>query len=51
MEGGKIVEFDHPCRLLENPDGYFTKMVLKMGHETLTNYKKITYETYISKQT
>ena len=31
MNSGKMVEFDHPHYLLQNPDGYFTKMVEETG--------------------
>lgn len=31
ISSGEIVEFDHPHVLLQNIDGYFTKMVRETG--------------------
>lgn len=34
MNGGTVVEFDHPFRLLKNTNGYFYKMVKQTDHST-----------------
>lgn len=34
MDGGTVVEFDHPFRLLKNPNGYFYKMVKQSDYNT-----------------
>lgn len=31
MDAGQAVEFDHPHNLLQNPDGYLTRMVRETG--------------------
>lgn len=34
MDFGKIIEFDHPYRLLKNTNGFFYKMVEQTGKDT-----------------
>lgn len=34
MDFGKIIEFDHPYRLLKNNNGFFYKMVEQTGKDT-----------------
>lgn len=34
MDGGTVVEFDHPFRLLKNTYGYFYKMVKQTDQNT-----------------
>lgn len=34
MDGGKMVEFDHPYNLLKNKNGYLYKMVQQTGQAT-----------------
>lgn len=44
LSEGNIVEFDHPYRLLQEPEGYFYNQVLQNGQEVmeeLTNIAKI----------
>lgn len=33
MDSGTMVEFDHPYILLKNKNGYFNKMLEKLGRE------------------
>ncbi|KRT80298.1 ABC transporter ATP-binding protein, partial [Oryctes borbonicus] len=40
MDAGRIVECDHPHILLQNPDGYFTKLVMQTG-ETFESLRRI----------
>lgn len=49
MEAGEAVEFDHPYILLQNPDGYFSKMVQQIGKSMESNFKDIAFEDYKSK--
>lgn len=34
MDGGQMIEFDHPFNLLKNKDGIFSKMVEQTGQDT-----------------
>lgn len=45
MDGGQAMEFDHPHKLLQNSDGYFSKMVKETGNleEKLRNVAKTDY--------
>ncbi|CAH0557997.1 unnamed protein product [Brassicogethes aeneus] len=49
MESGTMVEFDHPHLLLQNPDGYFHKMVLETGPSMTLQLKDVAQEAYESK--
>ncbi|GLV41553.1 uncharacterized protein CBL_06782 [Carabus blaptoides fortunei] len=46
MDGGQVVEFGHPHILLQEPDGYFTKMLQQMGKHMEQNLKQIAQEAY-----
>ncbi|XP_014214762.1 probable multidrug resistance-associated protein lethal(2)03659 [Copidosoma floridanum] len=51
MDGGKIVEFDHPYNLLQNKDGVFYNMVKQTGPamaENLCEIAESNYESHIS---
>lgn len=39
-------EFDHPHLLLQNPDGYFTKMVQQTGHSSAEQLIRIAEYAY-----
>jgi hypothetical protein len=41
MDAGRVVEFDAPLKLLENPDGHFTSLLNETGKESFEKLKKI----------
>ncbi|CAH0557993.1 unnamed protein product [Brassicogethes aeneus] len=49
MESGTMVEFDHPHLLLQNPEGYFHKMVLETGPSMTLQLKDVAQEAYENK--
>lgn len=49
MDGGSMVEFDHPHQLLKNENGYLTKLV-KETSSTLADLAKESFENKSSKQ-
>ncbi|CAH0557999.1 unnamed protein product [Brassicogethes aeneus] len=49
MESGTMVEFDHPHLLLQNPEGYFHKMVLETGPSMTSQLKDVAQEAYESR--
>ncbi|CAG9858692.1 unnamed protein product [Phyllotreta striolata] len=49
MSFGSMVEFDHPYKLLEIPDGYFVKMVEETGPVMTMQLKDIAKEAYLKK--
>lgn len=44
MDGGTMVEFDHPYVLLKNPTGYFTKMVHQTGPAMSETFRQMARE-------
>ncbi|KAL3283449.1 hypothetical protein HHI36_006594 [Cryptolaemus montrouzieri] len=50
MDSGCKVEFDHPHILLQNPEGYFTKMLLETGPTMTQTLKTIAFEAFQSKK-
>ncbi|XP_026807194.1 probable multidrug resistance-associated protein lethal(2)03659 isoform X3 [Rhopalosiphum maidis] len=46
LDGGTVVEFDHPYRLLKNTNGFFYKMVKQTDHATARLLHKRTAENY-----
>jgi ATP-binding cassette, subfamily C (CFTR/MRP), member 4 len=44
LNGGTVVEFDHPYRLLKNTNGFFYKMVKQTDHATARLLHKRTAE-------
>lgn len=49
MDAGQAVEFAHPHELMQNPDGYFTKMVKQTGVAMETLLRKIAQEDFETK--
>ncbi|KAL7292206.1 hypothetical protein TKK_0014159 [Trichogramma kaykai] len=46
MDQGRLVEFDHPHKLLQNQDGYFTSLVKECGrgmYEQLCDVARVAY--------
>ncbi|GJQ86164.1 hypothetical protein Trydic_g13443 [Trypoxylus dichotomus] len=46
MDAGQVVECDHPHILLQNPNGYFTKLVKETGDAMFTSLKRIAQDAY-----
>lgn len=46
MNFGSMVEFDHPHKLLQIPEGYFYSMVQETGPSMSMKLKEIAMETY-----
>ncbi|XP_046595715.1 ATP-binding cassette sub-family C member 4 isoform X3 [Neodiprion lecontei] len=46
MDGGRIVEFDHPHLLLKNRDGYFSQMVQQTGKTMAEELAKISESAF-----
>ncbi|CAH0722564.1 unnamed protein product, partial [Brenthis ino] len=47
MDSGRLVEFDHPYRLLNNPEGYFTKMVKETSEKMSSQLYQIAKKTFL----
>ncbi|XP_034938713.1 multidrug resistance-associated protein 4-like [Chelonus insularis] len=46
LENGRVLEFDHPHILLQNPAGVFTKMLNETGSSMINKLKKISENSY-----
>ncbi|XP_055309579.1 probable multidrug resistance-associated protein lethal(2)03659 isoform X2 [Sitodiplosis mosellana] len=46
VDGGVAVEFDHAHRLLENPDGFLTKLVDETGFTTSRHLKQMAKQNF-----
>lgn len=46
MDAGQAVEFDHPHNLLQNPDGYLTKMVRETGLHMEAHLRSVAEEDF-----
>lgn len=46
MDAGQAVEFGPPHELLQNPDGYFTKMLKETGKNMESKLRKVAEEYY-----
>ena len=46
MNAGRMVEFNHPHVLLQEEDGYFSKMVAETGPAMALQLKQIAEEFY-----
>lgn len=51
MDGGKIVEFDYPYLLLQNPYSHLSSMVRETGITMSANLRKIAESSFNAKQT
>lgn len=47
MDSGKVAEFDHPYLLLQDEDGYFSKMVAETGPAMTQQLKLISQECFL----
>lgn len=48
MDSGRLVEFDHPYNLLNNPVGYFAKMVAETSDKMSAQLHQIAKNTYLN---
>lgn len=46
MDGGSVLEFNHPHTLLSNPEGQFTKMVEQTGPSMTQQLRTVAEEAY-----
>lgn len=46
MDSGRLVEFDYPHKLLNNPEGYFSKMVKETSDKMAAQLHEIAEVTY-----
>ncbi len=44
MDAGRVVEFDSPLNLLENPEGSFTSLLKETGKDSFDKLKKIAHD-------
>ncbi|KAI8360647.1 P-loop containing nucleoside triphosphate hydrolase protein [Mortierella sp. GBAus27b] len=44
MEDGRVVEFEHPAKLIENEDGYFHNLVSQSGNDSVARLKTMLRE-------
>ncbi|XP_050504204.1 ATP-binding cassette subfamily C member 4 [Diabrotica virgifera virgifera] len=50
MDAGQAMEFDHPYQLLQNPEGYFSKMVQETGPAMAELLSNVAKNDYIKKK-
>jgi len=46
LDSGRLVEFDVPHRLLQNPNSYFSQLVEHTGPETSAQLRGMAEEAY-----
>jgi len=46
LDSGRLVEFDVPHRLLQNPNSYFSQLVEHTGPETSAQLRRMAEEAY-----
>lgn len=46
MDSGQMMELDHAHRLLQNSDGFLTKLVAETGYENAKHFKETTQINY-----
>lgn len=49
LDSGCKVEFDHPHLLLQDSEGYFTKMLNETGPSMTQTLRSLAYEAYKTK--
>lgn len=49
LDAGKLIEFDEPFKLLQNPASQFRKLVKQTGLEMASQLKRVAQETYNQK--
>lgn len=49
MDQGKMVEFDHPYILLQNKDGFLSKMIAETGKQNAVQLFTVAKENYLDK--
>lgn len=49
MDAGQAVEFGHPHELLQDPNGFFRKLVDQTGTSTANALKSTAKENYLKK--
>ena len=47
LDGGRLVEFDAPHLLLQNPTSYFSQLVEHTGSSTAAQLRHIAQEAYL----
>lgn len=46
MDRGQMMEFEHPHKLLQNPDSMLSQMVAQLGKATENHLKEVAKEAY-----
>lgn len=49
MDAGQAVEFDHPHNLLQDPDGYLTKMLKETGPHMESLLRHVSQEDFLNR--
>lgn len=49
MKSGHVAEFDHPHQLLQQPNGYFTNMVLETGPNMTEQLRDVALKSWSEK--
>lgn len=49
MKSGHVAEFDHPHQLLQQPNGYFTNMVLETGPNMTEQLRHVALKSWSEK--
>lgn len=49
MKSGHVAEFDHPHQLLQQPNGYFTNMVLETGPNMTEQLRHVALKSWNEK--
>jgi len=50
LDAGRIVEFDTPHRLLQNPASYFCQLIEQAGPEAAARLRQMAAEAYVRAQ-